>query len=166
MKKTFTLGTLVLGCCLVAVAQTGSTPNQTPPSSTPSIFPQDQTGQVPSNPAVPADPTAIPPDTKASGRVANSQASNSQETTVQGCLSQSSVGNFMLVDNSGNNIQLRGEASQLNSYLGKEVRVDGIAMPSAPSAGAMSSGSSSGATTQFSVSNVHKVSDVCAAKVK
>ena len=65
MKQTFTLGILLLGCCLAAVAQTWSTPNQTPPSSTPSIFPQDQTGQTPSNPVTLADPSAIPPDTKA-----------------------------------------------------------------------------------------------------
>jgi hypothetical protein len=129
MKKTLTLGTLLLGCCLAAVAQTGSTPNQTMPSST---------------------------------------ASNSQATTVQGCLSQSSEGDFMLADNSGNNFQLRGDTSQLNSYIGKEVRVKGIAMTNSGSpAGAMSSstsssGSSSGAATQFSVSNVQKVADTCA----
>jgi hypothetical protein len=169
MKKTLTLGTLLLGCCLAAVAQTGSTPNQTPPSSTPSTFPQDQTGQTPSNPAPPGDPSAIPPDTKAPGQMANqaTQASNSQATTVQGCLSQSSEGNFVLADNSGNNFHLRGDTSQLNSYIGKEVRVEGIATNNSRSpAGAMSSsttssGSSSGATTQFSVSSVHKVADTC-----
>ena len=56
MKKILTLGTLLLGCCLAVAAQTGSTPNQMPPSSTPSTFPQDQTGQTPSNPANPNGP--------------------------------------------------------------------------------------------------------------
>src|ERR1700687_1255687 len=132
MKKTLTLGTLLLGCCLSATAQTGSTPNQTPPVSTPSTFPQDQTGQLPSNPATPADPSAIPPDTNAPGRMTHDQAkdqaspaSSSQATTIQGCLSQSSQGNFMLADNSGNKFQLRGDTSKLNSYIGKEVKVDG-----------------------------------------
>ena len=63
MKKSFTLGTLLLGCCLAVVAQT----NQTPPeASTPPTFPQDQTGQTPSNPATPSNPSQLPPDTSAS----------------------------------------------------------------------------------------------------
>lgn len=65
MKKNILIGTAVLGCCLAAVAQTGSTPNQTSPMSTPSTFPQDQTGQTPANPATPSNPAAIPPDTAA-----------------------------------------------------------------------------------------------------
>jgi hypothetical protein len=96
-----------------------------------------------------------------------SQASNSQTTTVRGCLSQSADGNFMLADSSGNSFQLRGATAQLSNYIGKEVKVNGMAMPNSGSnAGAMSSStsstSSSGATaTQFSVSDVHKVADAC-----
>jgi hypothetical protein len=102
MKKTLKLGMLLLGCWLAAVAQTGP-----PLMSTPPIFPQDQTGQTPSNPATPADPSAFPPDTKAPGQgESSSQASNSQATTVEGCLSQSPEGIFMLADNSGNSFQL------------------------------------------------------------
>ena len=33
----------------------------------------------------------------------------------------------MLADSSGTNFQLRGDTSQLNNYIGNEVRVDGIA---------------------------------------
>jgi hypothetical protein len=167
MKNALTLGTLLLGCCLAATAQTGSTPNQTPPISTPSTFPQDQTGQIPSNPANPADPSAIPPDTNAPGQVthdhAGDQASSSQETTIQGCLSRSSQGNFMLADNSGTQFQLRGDTSKLNSYVGKEVKVDGMAMSGGSNTSAMSSasGSSMGTSTQFTVSDVHKVADAC-----
>ena len=163
MKKTFTLGVLLLGWCLAAVAQTGSTPNQTPPMSTPSTFPQDQTGQTPSNPATPSSPSAIPPDTSANGPT----ASNSQTTSVQGCLSQSLDGSFLLVDNSGNSFQLRGDTAQLKDYVGKEIRVNGMAMPdSASTAGAMASSTSgsSESSTQMSVNKVHKVSDSCPTK--
>jgi hypothetical protein len=164
MKKTLTFGALVLACCLAAVAQTGSNPNQTPPASTPSTFPQDQTGQTPSNPTTLADPSAIPPDTNASGQTANEQAANSQATSIQGCLSQSPEGNFIIADSSGNSFQLRGDTSQLNGNVGKEVQLDGMAIPNSGSsnAGSMSSGSSQGAATQFSVSDVHKVADTCA----
>jgi hypothetical protein len=170
MKKILTLGTMLLGGCLAVAAQTGSTPNQTPPTSTPPTFPQDQTGQIPSNPTTPSDPSAIPPDTSASGQMsrdhATDQAANSQTTTVSGCLSQSPDGKFILADDSGNSFQLRGNTSQLSSFLGKQVKVDGIATTNSGSAGAMSSSTSSttpsGSSTQFSVSDVHKVADSCA----
>jgi hypothetical protein len=137
---------MVLICCLAALGRT-------PQSSTLSPFPQA---------ANPSAPNNLPPDTNASGQVA-SEASNSQKTTVRGCLSQSSDGNFMLSDNSGNSFQLRGETSQLNSYVGKEVRVDGIAMPSSGiSAGSMASSTSTGSSaTPFSIGDVHKIADTC-----
>jgi hypothetical protein len=181
MKKTITLGTLLLGCCLGAAAQMGSTPNQMPQRSTPPTFPQDQTGQTPSNPTTPADPSAIPPDTHAPGQTSHAQAADhavqagdSQTTTVQGCLSRSSNGNIMLADQSGKRIQLRGESSQLNSYVGNEVRVDGMAVSkSRATAGSMSSPASPTSPAsaspaddkgkQFNVSDIHKVADVCAA---
>ena len=58
MKKILTLGTLLLGCCLVAFAQTGSSQNQTPQGAAPSAYPQVQT---PSEQAAPANPAAMPP---------------------------------------------------------------------------------------------------------
>jgi hypothetical protein len=164
MKKTLTLGTLILGCCIAGFAQMGN-PNQNSPASTPSTFPQDQTGQTPSNPATPSSPSAIPPDTTASGQT--TQASKSQATTVDGCLSQSSDGDFMVADNAGNQYQLRGDTSKLSSYIGNEVRVDGIAMSSnASNAGAMSSdsGAPTSTATQLNVNKVRKVSDTCATK--
>lgn len=168
MKKTLTLGTLILGCCIAGFAQTGSTPNQTPPASTPSTFPQDQTGQTPSNPATPSNPSAIPPDTSASGRA--TQASNSQATTVEGCLSQSADGNFVVADSSGNHYQLTGDTTKLSGYIGDEVRVDGVAMSNASNPGAMSSPSDSadttGSATELNVSKVRKVSDTCATSSK
>ncbi len=175
--KTLTLGTVLLGCCLAAAAQTGSTPNQIPPTSTPPTFPQDQTGQTPSNPSTPADPSALPPDTHAPGQMAHdraTRAAESQATSIQGCLSRSPDGNFILADNSGNSFQLRGSTSQLNNYVGKEVRVNGAAeSTSGSTAGAMSAPSSSTSSsstsmpstsapvTQFNVSDVHKVAESC-----
>jgi phage tail tape-measure protein len=162
--KTLTLGTFLLGCCMAVAAQMGSTPNQTPPSSTPSTFPQDQTGQMPSNPATPADPSALPPDTSATGHVSQSadqstQATNAH-TSLEGCLSRGSDGNFLLADSSGNNIQLRGDSSQLSNYIGNQVRIEGTATDSSTTAGSMSS-SGAGAAKQIAVSDVHKVSDTC-----
>jgi hypothetical protein len=170
MKKVLSLGTIVLGCCLVAAAQTGSTPNQTPPMSTPSTFPQDQTGQTPSNPASPSNPSALPPDTSASpmGETAD-QASASSQASILGCLSRGSDGRFMLADNSGNNFQLRGDTSKLSGFVGNQVRIDGTTASSR--AGAMSSpsstdssSSSAGATKQLNVSSVHKLSETCTTK--
>lgn len=167
MKKVLTFGTLLLGCCLAATAQT--TPNQTPPVSTPPTFPQDQTGQ-----ASPADRSAIPPDTNApettSGEAAGRQTQmpSSQMTSLQGCLSQSQAGNFILADISGNSFQLSGDTAKLAGYIGNQVKVDGIALPARPGTGSMSSpastdsGSSPGTAAEFSVSKIHKMADSCA----
>jgi len=85
---------------------------------------------------------------------------------VEGCLSQTSTGDFMLADNSGNKFQLRGESSQLASYIGNEIRVDGTAASKpASSAGAMSSATGDApAARQINVVNVHKISDTCVTK--
>ncbi len=187
MKKALTFGTVLLGCCLAAAAQTGSTPNQIPPTSTPPTFPQDQTGQTPANPSTPADPSALPPDTNAPGKMAHDQASetsSARPTSIEGCLSKSAEGNFILADSSGNSFQLRGLSSQLGDFVGKEIRVNGMAdSTSAPVAGSMnapsttsssastSMASNSGASTssaagsapatQFNVSDVKKVAESC-----
>jgi hypothetical protein len=176
MKKTLTLGTLILCGCLVAWAQLGSSPNQTPPASTPSTFPQDPTGQGPSS--------QMPPDTSAesheqgtdAAQDANqntgqeSQASNTRPATVEGCLSQSSEGDFMLADNSGNKYRLRGESSQLSSYIGNQVQVDGSTLGDTSSAGSTASTSSGsgqssngGTAAQLNVVSVHKLADTCMA---
>jgi hypothetical protein len=168
MKKSLTLGTLLLGCCLAVVAQTG----QPPAASTPSTFPQDQTGQIPSNPATPSNPSALPPDTSATGQRSSdsTEPSSANATTAQGCLSQSSDGNFILADASGKQFQLHGDTSQLASYIGNEVRVDGTSMTgNATGASSMSSSTSSdpasasSSAAQFRVTEIHKLSDACAA---
>lgn len=135
-KKILTLGTLLLGCCLAAAAQ-----SQTPANPT-----RNQGGEAAANP--PAAGNTI-----------------SGTDWVRGCLSQSSDGAFMLADSNGNNFQLHGDTSKLNSYIGKEIQVHGAALSSSgTSADAMSSdASAAGSAKQFNVSDVHKVADTCAA---
>lgn len=166
MKKILTLGTLLLGCCLVAFAQTGSSQNQTSQGAAPSAYPQVQT---PSEQAAPANPAAMPPDTSAGGQASQQQAAQpaatSQIATVQGCLSQSADG-FMLSDNLGNNYQLGGDTSQLAGLIGNEVQVTGRTISNGSDPGAMSSDSASAqaaAFAQISVSKVRKIADVCSA---
>lgn len=156
MKKSLIVGALLLCCSLIAAAQMGSTPSQSgSQSATPSTFPQDQTGQSPSNPSTPSNPSAMPPDSSATG-------SNAQVSSVEGCLSQSPDGGFILADAMGNSYMLRGDTTELSSYLGKDVRVDGMAIPKS-NAGSMASSSSAEAssTQQFSVQHARKIADNC-----
>jgi hypothetical protein len=135
-NKILVLGTLLLGCCLAAVAQ----------SQTPSNPERNQSGEAAANP--PAAGNTI-----------------SGTDWLRGCLSQSSDGKFMLADNSGNNFQLSGDTAQLNNYIRKEVQVHGIALNSSgTTADAMSSDTSAaaGAAKQFTVSDAHKTADTCA----
>ncbi|MGC2208976.1 MAG: hypothetical protein WA532_02595 [Candidatus Korobacteraceae bacterium] len=172
MKKIVTLGTLLLGCCLMTFAQTGSqdeAPQGAPPSGSPQV-------QTPSEQAVP--PAEMPPDTSAAGQGTQEQAAapanqsgDAQVTTVQGCLSQSANG-FMLADNVGNNYQLSGDTSKLAGLVGKEVRVSGMTIANGgQDPGAMSSDDASADSTsvtpeayaQISVSRVRKIANVCSA---
>jgi hypothetical protein len=95
-KKILTLGTLLLGCCLAAAAQSQ---NPTNPEF-------NQSGEAAANP--PAAGNSI-----------------SGTDWIRGCLSQSSDGSFMLADNSGNSFQLSGDTSKLSSYIGKQIQVHG-----------------------------------------
>jgi hypothetical protein len=132
-KKILTLGTLVLGCCLAAAAQ----------SQTPTNPERNQSGEAAANPPAAGDTI-------------------SGTDWLNGCLSQSSDGNFILADNSGNTFQLRGKTSKLNSFVGKQIQVHGANISPATTAGAMSSdASSSGAVNQFNVYDVRKISDSC-----
>ena len=85
-----------------------------------------------------------------------------EKIKVQGCLSQSPDGNFILADKSGNNFQLSGDTSKLSSLMGSEVRVAGTAWTSAPRPGAMASGAPAEPVIQISVSKVRKVAGSCA----
>ena len=177
--KSLTLGAVLLGCCLVATAQTNSPQNPsntvpTPSTPSPSAFPPNSAGggRTPSPSAMPGSSTASPDVNQAPGSMANDQATSAQ-ATMEGCLSQSSDGTFTLSDNSGTSYQLRGEASQLSDNVGKEVRINGTILNSSAStaAGAMSSRNpetpTPGASSkQFVVSRVEKIADTCSAAAK
>ncbi len=94
------------------------------------------------------------------------QAGNPQAITVQGCLSQSPDGAFMLADNAGDLFQLRGDTSQFKPYIGKQVRVHGIAMNNGaadPNAmAADTADASTGVAQQFNVSSVQAIANTCA----
>ncbi len=123
-KKILTFGTLVLGGCLAAAAQTGT-------------------------------------------QSSAAEASKTQMTTVQGCLSQSPDGAFLLADNAGDLFQLLGDdgASQLTTYVGKMVRVHGIAMNNSASGASAMAGDTADASTgvaqKFHVSSAQKIADTC-----
>lgn len=93
------------------------------------------------------------------------EAGKTQTTTVQGCLSQSPDGAFLLADNAGDLFLLSGDASQLTTYVGKMVRVHGIAMNSSASGADAMAGDTADASTgvaqQFHVSSAQKVADTC-----
>jgi hypothetical protein len=141
MKKTLTIGTIVLGCCLLALAQTSSYPNQGPPAS----FPGNSIDQ--------------------SGSAVSTNQSSSQKTTVQGCLTQSADGFFLLSDASAKSYQLNDGSSRLAQFVGKEIRVDGFGFNrnSEPTPGSMSASPSelNGPVQQIDVTKVRKVSDRC-----
>jgi hypothetical protein len=146
MKKTLTLIIIVLGCCLFALAQTSGY-YQFRVRSSASGYSQDKVYGGSS-----ADP--LPP--------AMSANQSAQKTTVEGCLSQSADGLFMLSDVSGNSYQLNDGTSHLSQFVGKEVRVDGFGLVnrSGPVPGAMSSGSLWPAQ-QIDVTRVRKIADRC-----
>ena len=138
MKKNFRIGTIVLGCCLIAAAQTNSYQNQAPPASVPGSS-IDQ-----SAPAM----------------------NSSQKTTVQGCLTQAENGSFLLSDASGNTYLLSdGPASSLGQFVAEEVRVDGFGSNRSSEAfpGAMAAGPSqlAGSVQQIEVTRINKVANTC-----
>jgi hypothetical protein len=161
--KSLALASILFCCTLLATAQLGGSNQQSPPSSTPSTFPQDQTGQTPSNPTHPSGPSAIPPDTSATGE---SPASASAQTAVTGCLNRGADGNFTLADNSGATYQLRGNQAELAALVGNQVKVEGSSTAAAK-AGAMAqpsdaSGNAAASERWLSVDHVTKISDQCA----
>ena len=156
MKKTLTLGTIVLGCCLVAFAQYS---NQAPSGSSTSGYSQDQAGPSQSYPSSSADQMQSYPS--GSADQSYSEQSANQKTTVQGCLTQSADGNFMLADTSGNVYQLNDSSARLGLFVGQEVRVDGFGIfNSEANLGAMASSANQRAQ-QIDVSRVHKVAESC-----
>jgi hypothetical protein len=162
MQKILTIGTIVLGCCLAGVAQAGSSSNENQGATQPN-YSQGEAGQTQqANPG--QTEQAVPGNSEAQSNSA--QQSANQKATVQGCLSQSPEGNFMLADAAGNQFQLKG-SSDLNQFVGQEIRVDGTESAiGSSSPGAMSeapAGSSElkGSVQQITVNKITKVADTC-----
>jgi hypothetical protein len=156
---------------------------QQPPasSSTPSTFPQSQSTEQPVNPQQPAN--QMPPDTHASksdesSTDGSSQASSSETTSVEGCLTQLSSNNqFRLTDQAGNSYQLQGDSSELSQHVNQQVRIKasladtGSAVSKAesstptPDSSTQSgaAGSNTSGSKQLNVSSVEQLSNTCSA---
>jgi len=102
-----------------------------------------------------------------------SQASDSNSTTIEGCLA-GSAGSFTLTDTAGKTYSLQGDTSKLSSEVGHQVRIKGSEAAGSASGSAAggnpssaggnpSGGASSGASAavNFDVKSVRKVSDTC-----
>ena len=89
-------------------------------------------------------------------------AGNAGETTIQGCLSNSS-GQYWLTDSSGTKTQLSSHANVLKNHIGHEVAITG--MPGVKTTGTTVQGSASTAKQQpvFKVKSVKHVADTCKA---
>ena len=147
MKKILTLSGIILGCCLFALAQSSSY-YRIPPG-------HSHQGSAEQFQSYSEEPAAM-----------SANQSASQKTTVQGCLSQSRDGMFILSDSSGTSYQLNDSTSRLSQFVGKEIRVDGFGIfngtnESAP--GAISSGPSGlqASAQQIDVTKVRKIADSC-----
>ncbi|HET9698443.1 MAG TPA: hypothetical protein VFP40_16345 [Terriglobales bacterium] len=176
MKTRVLLLTSVLGSWMFVAAQQ-------PPasSSTPSTFPQSQSTEQPVNPQQPAN--QMPPDTHASksdesSTAGSSQASSSETTSVEGCLTQLSSNNqFRLTDQAGNSYQLQGDSSELSQHLNQQVRIKasladtGSAVSKAESSTPTpdsstqtgGAGSNTSGSKQLNVSSVEQLSNTCSA---
>jgi len=93
-----------------------------------------------------------------------SQTSAGGETTVEGCLSESS-GNYTLTDKNGTAYQLTGDTAKLSEHVGHEIKVTGTSNSSASSpssSGTAGAGtSSSGSQQSLQVSSVKHISKTC-----
>jgi hypothetical protein len=162
MRKILTLGTILLGGCLAMVGQTGSYSDQSQSGATEQAQPnysQGQQGQM-----------QTAPENAPQQEQSNSALQReNQKTSVQGCLTQSPSGNFMLADAAGDQYQLNDSSARLDQFVGQEIRVNGFVTGASQAPGAMSSeapaGSQSqalnGSIQQINVSKVRKVADTC-----
>ncbi len=80
-------------------------------------------------------------------------SANSDQTTIQGCLSRSDTG-YTLTDTSGVQYQLSGSTQKLSDHVGHEVQITGSVMKANPTS------STTGSTTGLSTIDVSKVKHV------
>ncbi len=92
----------------------------------------------------------------------DSQASNSGQNSIQGCLSKTDNG-FMLTSDIGTTYQLSGSTSQLSKHVGHEVQINGTVMQSNPTSSSQMSGQMSSSQPSIDVSSVKHISKTCSA---
>jgi hypothetical protein len=160
MKTTLTLGTILLGCSLVAFGQSSSSSATSSDQSSGAGYSQGATGTSSSGSAQTSgsEKTGQTGSMEQGTAMSANQGQAASKTSLRGCLTQAADGNYMLAETSGNTIQLAGDTSQLKQFVGQEVRVEGSSSGQAP--GAMAA---PGEQQQFSVSKVHKISGTCRA---
>jgi len=153
-------------------SQSGTTGTQnTPSTSTPSTPDQSSTSSTSSQ-----GTTSTTDQSSQSTQNTNTMSSSGQNTTIQGCLSASAMGdnNFTLTqDQTGTVYTLTGNTADLKSHVGHEVSISGQAVSgnaasANTSSGAPSSSTGSSATANaggntLQVSSVQMISDHCAA---
>jgi hypothetical protein len=161
MKNTLTLGTLLLGCCLVAVGQTSSSSSST--SSDQSSQPGYSQGAGQTSGSSGQSGAGMSSHEGAAGMSSNQGSQAGKQSSIRGCLTKAADGSFMLADFSGNTFQLSGDTAQLNKHVGHEVRIDGVQSSGNQPPGAMSSSATGQGQQQFSVSKVHHVANTCRA---
>jgi len=113
-------------------------------------------------------PGSTDPSSASQGASAQTSASASGETSVEGCL-QGSSGSFTLTDNSGMTYTLAGDTSKLAEHVGHEVKIkgttsasnSGMSSGSGSSSAGTSAGASSGASSSLDVKSVKMVSKTC-----
>src|SRR3989454_8982020 len=150
-------------------SQSGTTGTQnTPSTSTPSTPDQSSTSSTSSQ-------STTSTTDQSSQSTQNTMSSSGQNTTIQGCLSASAMGdnNFTLAqDQTGTVYTLTGNTADLKSHVGHEVSISGQAVSgnaasANTSSGAPSSSTGSSATANaggntLQVSSVQMISDHCA----
>lgn len=97
------------------------------------------------------------------GQSPTATANSGNQTTVQGCLSNSN-GNYTLTDKSGNSFQLTGDTAKLTEHVGHQVKITGTMNAASASSGSGSDATGqAGASSQqvIEVSSVKHVAKTC-----
>ncbi len=133
-------------------SQSGTTGTQnTPSTSTPSTPDQSSTSSTSSQ-----GTTSTTDQSSQSTQNTNTMSSSGQNTTIQGCLSASAMGdnNFTLTqDQTGTVYTLTGNTADLKSHVGHEVSISGQAVSGNAASANTSSGAPSSSTGSSATAN-------------
>ena len=91
--------------------------------------------------------------------------SSANETTIQGCLSNS-AGSYTLTDKSGKTYWLEGDTAKLSDHVGHEVRVTGTASTAASGSQGATSTAGTEAKRKINVTKMEHVSTTCSTAQK